>query len=86
MEVDADQVEVGRREGLPDRRCRVPGLDGEAELAVEDAGGGHDVRVGIDARRESEEHVLVRTTVTGLLVQEIKLMEAVDDEPSDTLV
>ena len=85
MEVQAAQIQVLGGQGLPHRDGGVASLDGEAELGVEDAGGGVDVGVWVDARRHPEEDVLGPAGLSCEVVEQFQFVEAVDDYPADGL-
>ena len=82
MEVESEKVEVGGGEGLADGVGGVAGLDGEAELAVQDAGGGVDVGVGVNAGREPEQDGLHDAAPGGDVVEQVEFVEAVHDDAS----
>ena len=79
MEVQPNQVEVGRGERPAYRGRGVARLYREAELAVENPRGGGGVGVRVDARRETEQNILRRAAPFGDFVQQRQLVETVDD-------
>ena len=83
VEVDALQVQVRRGHHLPHRLLGVARLDGEAELAVQDPGGGEAVRVRVYGRRDPDEDGLCASGCPRGVVQQAQLVEAVDDEMPD---
>ena len=64
----------------------MAGLDGEAELGVEDAGGGVDVGVRVDAGRHPQQYVLGLSGLARQAFQQLKLVEAVDHHPADGML
>ena len=80
--MESEEVEIGGGERLPDGVGGVAGLDGEAELAVQDAGCGVDVGVRVNAGREPEQNGLHHATTGGDVVEQVEFVEAVHDDAS----
>ena len=79
MKMQPLQVEVWGGHGLANGLRGVARFDGEAELAVEDAGGSLFVSVGIDAGGHPQQHFLGNARGGGHFFQQGKLVETVDD-------
>ena len=61
-------------------------LDGGAELAVHLAGGDGLVGVGVDARRQAQQHLLAYTAAAGLCLDGLDLLHVVGHEVADVVV
>ena len=81
--MESFQIKVGSGYGQTDGLGGVARFDGEAKLAVEDAGGGLFVGVGVDAGGDSQQHVLSRARGGGNFLQQSKLVEAIDDDAAN---
>ena len=86
VEVQALEVEVPRGHHIADGLIGLAGLDGEAELAVEHAGGREPVGVGVDGGRYADEDGLDASGGPGRVIENLELVEAVDDEVSDAQI
>ena len=82
--MDAHKVQVRSGDGLTDGAGRVPSLDGESELGIQNASGGEGVGVRVNVGRQSNQNVLHNAFVSGDLVQHAQLVEAIDDDAPDT--
>ena len=80
------ELEVLRRQPAAHGFGGVSGLDGEPELGVQDAGGGVNVGMGVNARGHPKEYVLFLSGVAGQPVQQVQFVEAVHHHPSDRMV
>ena len=80
MRVQADQVEMRRRESLPDSLERYPLGQSETELGVDVARLHIGVCVGFDPRRDAKQYPLGAASRPHHLFQQRQFLEAVDHD------
>ena len=86
MAVEAHQLHMGLRQREDGDLLGLSRLDGGAELAVHLAGGDGLVGVGVDARRQAQQHLLAYTAAAGLGLDGLDLLHIVGHEVADVVV
>jgi len=86
VEVQPHQVEVRRLEGCLQGLLRLPRLDRDAKLAVQDARGCVSVGMGVNAGREAEQDILSGPPLCRQALQELQLSQAVHYHGADALL
>ena len=78
--MEAQQLQVWPGEHVRHRLFRLPTLDRQPELRVEDAGGRLDVRVRVDVGRDAHQHGLPFAQRPRDVVQQRELVEVVEHD------
>ena len=83
MAVVAHQADVGKTQGEADKILCLPGFDCDAEFGVDLAGGDGFIGVRVDARRQTQQHLLPDAPALCLAADDFQLLRMVGNKIAD---